>query len=186
MGMSDLNDDLSLRILKRVGFYEAADNMFRRMHHVGFVPPRGDFYRDSGDLPYSPNTISLHPNIISFAALFLDIHISFKMEQNNGRWSFSSRENSYILPMGPIILDATVTSSNEREISWNIAKKLSLSYERLHGTVKTINLRKTFMEKQFNLIEIFEELLWNQVLSDPTISGEIKYTLLYNLINEIR
>ena len=188
LGMIDFNDDVSLRIIKRVGVWDSNDGMLNRMYHVGYVPPRGDYYRKSGNFPYSPISTGFFQNLMAiyFGAVFLDSHICFRMEDNK-KWTFTDRYNSYILPKGPVIIpDVEIFGTSQREVSWKIALELAKTYKKVHGSALEINKKKLFVEKQVNLINIFETLLWRQVLNDPDIPTEKKFSLMFKFINEIR
>ncbi len=175
--MANLNNDFSLRIT----FRPDLELIFRIMRHIGFVPPRGDYYKDIGDWPYKSKLFGSMADTVFFSSLFLDGHICFKMEQDH---KFTKREMSYILPMGPVVLtDVVLTANNHRLISWEIASKTIQMY---YNTYREKQLEEVFIEKQLNLINNIEKLIEDFVENDKSIPTEMKRWLISKLIIQSR
>jgi hypothetical protein len=176
MGMLSINDDVSFRVTSRPNSKE----LFKIMDHVGFisVKSRSDQHQDS---PYTFN--SRNYDICFFGAFFLDSHIAFRKGQND----FTKRGDSYILPIGPVILtDQSLSSRNPTHLSYLIAYHWLDMYKSRHGSHRTMDKSKIFLETQEVLADRFEELIIEQVVKDPSIHTDQKATLINRLISEVR
>jgi len=178
MGMVDLNNDVSLRVMSRPRIIE----LFRILGHVGLVSPKSKFVQfeniDSPSTRYSKDH-----DLVFFAALFLDSHIAFKIAKGE----YTKKVDSYILPIGPITLSNRLLSDNNpTHLSYLISAELANTYREIHGYYTHVEKGDIFIKSQQNLIKRFEELIISQVLSDPSIPINKKDALISKLISEIR
>ena len=176
MNMLSLNDDVSFRVNQRPIY----DELFNIMRHVGYIPP--SYRSQSSDMP-RVTTRESHRDTLSMGAFLLDSHIAFRKGNNY----FTSRQDSFILPYGPVALPDTILfSSDPSYISWEIAEKLSYLYSENFGQYDNIDKSDLFLETQESLINVLENQIITQVRSDSIIPLEEKSRLIYRLISDVR